>query len=104
QQLDRAVVVRRPEATGDEQQVGLAQPDRERLRELFGAVADDRDPGRLEAEAHQLGGEEGAVEVVPVAADELAARHDDRRARPAQRAGTGVVPKTPRAVTTICAD
>src|SRR5581483_12446511 len=52
-ELDRAVVVRRAEAAGDEQQVG-AQTVRDRLPQLGGAVADDRDRARLEPERDRL--------------------------------------------------
>ena len=46
----------------------------ERVLEVVDAVADDRDPRRLEAEADDLGCEERAVAVVSLAADELASR------------------------------
>ena len=78
--LDGAVVVRRAEPTGDEARVGF-QAFSERRFELDGVVADDRDPRGLEAVAKRLGGEEWAVPVSPLAADELAAGGDDRRPR-----------------------
>ena len=78
--LDRSVVVRRAEAAGDEAEVRL-EPLPERLLEILRAVADDRDPLGVEPEPHDLGGEEGPVPVLAVAADELAARDDDRRPR-----------------------
>ena len=48
------------------------------------AISDDRDRRRLQAEADRLGGEERSVAVLPLAADELGAGDDDRRARAAQ--------------------
>ena len=48
-------------------------------------VADDLDPGRLEAERQQLAREERAVAVGPLTADELTAGDDDDRARARQR-------------------
>ncbi len=81
-ELDGAVVVGRAEAAGDEAHVG-AHPLPQRLLELRGRVADDRDPRRLEPEPQRLAGVERAVAVGAVAAYELAARDDDRRPRPA---------------------
>ena len=51
-QLDRAVVVRRPEPARDDEQIGL-ESFAERALELGGVVADDGDPRRLEAEPQQ---------------------------------------------------
>ena len=48
-ELDRAVVVRRPQAAGDEADVCLAPRPQRRL-ELDGIVADDGDPRRRETE------------------------------------------------------
>ena len=88
-QLDRAVVVGR--ARGHPRR-GRGRR-RQRLRaarlELVGAVADDRDPRRLEPERERLAREERAVQVGALAADELAARDDDRRARPASPTASG---------------
>ena len=84
-QLDRAVVVRRPEPARDAAEIGL-EPLAQRRLELGRVVADDRDPRRLEAEPQQLRGEERAVQVAPVAADELTAGDDDEAARAAQAA------------------
>ena len=81
EKLHGAVVVRRAEAAGDEARVGLQTLAQHRL-ELGGGVPDDRDPGRLEPVAQRLGGEERAVPVGALAADELAAGDDDDRARP----------------------
>ena len=75
-ELDRAVVVRRPEPAGDEAEVGLERLA-EGVLEVFDAVADDRDRRRLETEAHGLGREEGPVAVLALAADEL--RRPSRR-------------------------
>ena len=80
-QLHRAIVVRRPETAGDEARVRL-QPLTEGSLELGRRVSDDRDPGRLEPVAQRLGGEERAVPVGALAADELTAGDDDDRARP----------------------
>src|SRR5204862_7789251 len=82
-QLDRAVVVGRPEAARDAAEVGL-EPLSQRGLELAGVVADDRDPRGLEAETQQLGGEKRPVQVAPVTADELTAGDDDEAARAAQ--------------------
>ena len=79
EQLDRPVVVRRPEATRDDEQIVSEAVDERRL-EIGRVVADDRDPRRLETEAQQRCGEERPVSVVPVAAHELRARCDDRYA------------------------
>jgi hypothetical protein len=80
-QLDGPVVVGRPEATGDEAEIGL-QPFAERRLELVGPVADDGDPSRLEAELQRLRGEKRPVQVCPLSPDELAAGDDDRGPRP----------------------
>ncbi len=55
----------------------MRQPVADRLLELVGVVADDRDLDRLETQAQHLGGEEGAVQVAAVAPDELRAARDD---------------------------
>ena len=83
-ELDRPVVVRRPEPAGDEAEVGAEAFPQRRLQ-LVGTVADDRDPRRLEAERERLCGEERPVQVGALAADELAARDDDRGAWPPRR-------------------
>ena len=75
-ELDRLVVVRRPEPAGDDAEVRL-QPLGQRRLELVVVVADDRDARRLDAEVDELLREEGSVAVAAVAADELAARYDD---------------------------
>ena len=81
-ELDRAVVVRRPEPAGDEHRVGVCQRVAEHSLELRGRVADDRDARRLEPESQGLAGEKGSVQVGSLAAHELAARDDDDGARP----------------------
>jgi hypothetical protein len=82
-QLHGTVVVGRPEAAGDQAEVGLeALPERE--LEVLWAVAHDRDASRLQSEAHGLGGEKRSVPVLPLPPDELGARDDDRRPRAAQ--------------------
>jgi hypothetical protein len=80
-QLDGAVVVCRPEPPGDETEVGLEALSQCRL-ELVPPVADNRDPRWLESERQRLGGEERAVEVGSLAANQLAAGDDDRGPRP----------------------
>jgi hypothetical protein len=92
-ELDGAIVVRRTEPPGDDAQIG-AQPLRERSLELVLAVAHDDDARRLDAQPQQLGGDKGPVQVVAVAADELAAGDDDDSARCGQTPG-----RMPRAVT-----
>ena len=72
--------MRRPEPAGDEARVGF-QPVSQRRLELGRVVSDDRDPRGLEAVAKRLGGEERAVPVGALAADELAAGDDDRYPR-----------------------
>ncbi len=75
-ELDRHVVVRRAEPAGDDDEVC---PERlaERCLQLPLVVADDRDAHRRNAEVHELVGDERAVAVVALAADELAARYDE---------------------------
>jgi hypothetical protein len=80
EQFDGAVVVGRPEPAGDDTQVSL-QPFPERGRELARLVTDDGDAGRSDPERQQLAGEERAVQVGALAADELAAGDDNRGAR-----------------------
>ena len=93
-ELDRAVVVRRPEPAGDDAQVG-AQTLGERVGQLVLAVADDDDARGLDPQLQELPCDEGAVQVVAVAAHELAAGHDDDSARTDQTPG-----RIPCAVTT----
>ena len=81
EQLDRPVVVGRPEPAGDAQEV-VPEPLGQRGLEIGRIVADDRDRDRRDPERDQRRREERAVAVVPVAADELGARGDDRGARP----------------------
>ncbi len=83
-ELDRPVVVRRPEPTRDQADVGLESLSQGRFQ-IGGVVTDDRDPDRLEPEPECLLGIEGAVEVGSLAAHELAARDDYRGARALQR-------------------
>ena len=80
------------------QQVGV-EPVPQRRLELVRLVADDRDPRGLDAEREQLSREERAVQVGPLAADELAAGDDDRRARRASSAARG----EPAGVTSVSA-
>ena len=81
EELDGPVVVRGPEASRDDAEIGL-QTLAERGRELAGRVTDDRDPRRFEAERKELAREERAVQVGALAADELATGDDDRGAGP----------------------
>jgi hypothetical protein len=76
EQLDRPVVVRRPQPAREHEQVRL-QPLSDRRLQLGRVVADDRDPRRLQTEPGQLLGQEGAVRVATAAADQLAAADDD---------------------------
>jgi len=80
EELDRAVVVRRAEAAGDDAEV-CAQALGERALELRFVVTDDRDGRGLEAEAYEFLREVRAVAVVAVPADELAAGDDDDAAQ-----------------------
>ena len=82
-ELDRPVVVGRPEPTRDEAHIGL-EAFAEGGLELGRVVADDRDARRLETEAERLLRVERAVEIGSLAAHELAARDDDRGARALQ--------------------
>ena len=105
-ELDRPVVVGRPEAARDEADVGLEPLAQGRL-ELVRVVADDRDARRLETEAQRFLGVERAVEIGSLAPDELAARHDDCCARARQELGVivrcplaGTLTRTPATRTT----
>src|SRR5205807_1287242 len=66
----------------DDAEIGT-EPVAERLLERLRTVADDDDARRLEPEAKRLSREERAVPVRALTADELAARDDERRSRPA---------------------
>ena len=77
EQFDRSVVVRRAETPRDDEQV-LVQPCTQRGLELGRLVADDSDPHGIDAEPEQRARQIRAVPVLPVAADELRARRDDR--------------------------
>ena len=76
EELDRAVVVRRPEPAGGDAEL-VAEPLVERRVELVRVVADDDQACRLEPEPHELAREERPVAVRALAADELGARQDD---------------------------
>src|SRR5439155_7690037 len=78
EQLDRPVVVCRAEPARDDEQVA-GEAFAERLLEVGGVVAHDRDACGVDAEPQERRREERAVAVVPVAGDELRARCDDRR-------------------------
>ena len=75
--------MRRPEAPGDEAEIG-AQRLSERVLEIVDAVTDDPNRRRLQAEPDDLGREKRAVAVLTLAADELGAGCDDCRAGAAQ--------------------
>jgi hypothetical protein len=79
-QLDRAVVVRRSEPAGGDDQVE-GESVAKRCLKLLRPVADDADPLRLDAARRELAREEGAVLVDPSAPDELAARDEDGRSK-----------------------
>ena len=105
-ELDRPVVVGRPEATRDEADVGF-EPLAQRRLELVRVVADDRDARRLETEAQRFLSVERAVEIGSLAPDELAARHDDCCAGARQELGVivrcplaGTLTRTPATRTT----
>jgi hypothetical protein len=105
--LDRAVVVRRPEPAGARHEIGRRDGLANGGLELGGIVADDLDPPGLDPEREQRASEERAVEIGPLAAHELTARDDDHgpraRWRPAQLASAAkiffAVTKTPCALT-----
>jgi len=82
EQLDRPVVVRGPETSGDDAEIG-PQPLGEGGCELARRVADDRDARRRETQGQQLSRQERPVQVGALAADELAAGDDDRDPGPA---------------------
>jgi hypothetical protein len=86
EQLDGAVVMGRPEPARDDEQV-VPQPLLEGGEQIARIVADDRDPRRIDAQPEQGRSEVRTISVVPVAADELGARRDDRRARATYDAG-----------------
>ena len=88
-ELDRPVVVRRPESARDEADIGLESFAQGGL-ELGRIVADDRDPRGLEPEPERLPRVERAVQISPLAANELASRYDDGGARAVQEAGETV--------------
>ena len=105
-ELDRPVVVGRPEAARDEADVGL-EPLAQRRLELVRVVADDRDARRLETEAHRFLSVERAVEIGSLAPHELTARHDDCCAGTRQELGVivrcplaGTLTRTPATRTT----
>ncbi len=85
-ELDRPVVVRRPEAAGDEADVCLERA-RQRGLELVGVVADDRDLRGLQAQQERLTGIERSVQVCSLPAHQLAAGHDDGGPGAAQERG-----------------
>ena len=92
-ELDRAIVVGRPEAAGDEANVGFARRAQRSL-EISGLVPDDHDLLGLEAQRERLASVERPVAVGSLAAHELAARDDDRRAWAAAHPLTAVAPDT----------
>src|SRR6185437_5985522 len=75
--LDRAIVVRRPEAARARHELGRGDGVAHGSLELGGIVADDLDPRRLDAKCEQRASEERPVEIGPLTAHELAARDDD---------------------------
>ena len=101
QELDRAIVVRRPEAARDRAEIG-AEPLTQRRLELGRIIPDDLDTRRLEPEPQQLAGQERPVQVGPLAAHELAAGDDYDPARAGQAVAGAT--ETPRAVTSTITD
>src|SRR5439155_8787156 len=85
-QLDGAIVVRGAEAAGGHAEVGV-EARAERRLELLLPVPDDQEARRLEPERERLAREERAVEVRPLAADELRPGDDEDRAGPRQAEG-----------------
>ena len=83
EQLDRAVVVGRAEAARDDEQLA-GEPLPQGRFDVVCSVTDDPDLGRLDPEREQRAREKRPVPVVAVAADELRAGDDDRRAYLAQ--------------------
>ncbi len=79
-QLDRPVVVRRPEPAGDDEQV-VPEAVAERRLELGGRVADDSHLHRLDPERLERSCEERTVQVGAVAPNELRPGDDDRGAQ-----------------------
>ena len=73
------LVVRRPEPSGDDEQV-VGQALAKRRLQLVRRVSDERDSRGLEAAPRQLLGEKRAVRVAAPAPDELAPCDDDGRA------------------------
>jgi hypothetical protein len=74
-ELDRPVIVGRPQATRNDAQI-RAQTLRDSDLELILCIPDDRDPRGLESETDELTGEERPVAIAPVAPDVLASRYD----------------------------
>ena len=90
-ELDRAVVVRRAEAARDDAAGRRAAPSRSASSSSSGPSPTTRcAPARAQRE--QPAGEERAVQIGPLAADELAARDDDRRPRAAHGPSTRARP------------
>ncbi len=81
-QLDRSVIVRRAEPTGDEADLGAILTLSQRLLELVRLVPDDDDARRLETEPQCFTHVERAVQVRPLAANELRPGDDRYGTRP----------------------
>ena len=92
-ELDGAIVVRRAEPARDEADVGVLRRP-QRALEIRGIVPDDHDPLGHETQRERLARVEGPVSVGSLAAHELAARDDDRRARALAHPLTAVAPDT----------
>ena len=86
QELDRSVIVRRPEPTRHDQQVG-AQTVLERARQLRGIVTDDHNALRSQAEPCELAREEATVCVADVATNQLRSGQENVRTRLGAHAG-----------------
>ena len=102
EQLDGAVVVRRPEPARDHEQ-SCAEPFPQRPLQIGLAVADDPHLDRVDPERDERPGQVRPVAVGAVAAHELRARDENRAARPAQPAfqpvGVTVITRGAPAVT-----
>ncbi len=86
QELDRAVVVGRPQPSRADADVRLEALG-DRVGELLLAVAHDEDPAGIETQPHELGRDEGPVRVAPIPADELGTGDDDDGARTRRHVG-----------------
>src|SRR3954454_11026531 len=80
QELDRPVIVRRPEAPRAAEEV-VGEALLERRLQIGGLVAHDGDARRIDTEAQKRRREVRPIAIATVPAHELGPRGDDRRAR-----------------------